>query len=167
MSWLIDNGLNVISLIFGTGGIGYALITRAMNKRKYEQELKQSQTEIDAKEDDFWKKRYDVLQAEVDNKDNWWKARYDTLYSEYQNERKLSNEIVKSFRAELNEMRTDYEKQRELEKMKYDKLMEQYHSFEEESKKRETEYKRRISQLEKLVESYEKRLNNKNNDDAD
>ena len=55
-------------------------------------------------------------------------------------------------------MRADYEKQRELEKMKYDKLMEQYRSFEEESQKRETEYKQRISQLEQLVESYEKRL---------
>lgn len=158
MGWLADNGLEIISLVFGTSGIGYALITRVMNKKKYEQELKQSQTEIDAEEDDFWKKRYDVLQAEVDNKDSWWKERYDALYAEYQNERKLSNEIVKSFRTELNEMRTDYEKQRELEKMKYDKLMEQYRSFEEESKKRETEYKQRISQLEKLVESYEKRL---------
>lgn len=158
MGWLADNGLEIISLVFGTSGIGYALITRVMNKKKYEQELKQSQTEIDAKEDDFWKKRYDVLQAEVDNKDSWWKERYDALYAEYQNERKLSNEIVKSFRTELNEMRTDYEKQRELEKMKYDKLMEQYRSFEEESKKRETEYKQRISQLEKLVESYEKKI---------
>lgn len=166
MGWLADNGLEIISLVFGTSGIGYALITRVMNKKKYEQELKQSQTEIDAKEDDFWKKRYDVLQAEVDNKDSWWKERYDALYAEYQNERKLSNEIVKSFRTELNEMRTDYEKQRELEKMKYDKLMEQYRSFEEESKKRETEYKQRISQLEKLVESYEKRLN-KNDDNAE
>lgn len=158
MGWLADNGLEIISLVFGTSGIGYVLITRAMNKKKYEQELKQSQTEIDAKEDDFWKKRYDVLQAEVDNKDSWWKKRYDALYAEYQNERKLSNEIVKSFRTELNEMRADYEKQRELEKMKYDKLMEQYLSFEEESQKRETEYKQRISQLEQLVESYEKRL---------
>lgn len=166
MGWLADNGLEIISLVFGTSGIGYALITRVMNKKKYEQELKQSQTEIDAEEDDFWKKRYDVLQAEVDNKDSWWKERYDALYAEYQNERKLSNEIVKSFRTELNEMRTDYEKQRELEKMKYDKLMEQYRSFEEESNKRETEYKQRISQLEKLVESYEKRLS-KDDDNAE
>ena len=166
MSWFTDNAFEIISLFFGTSGIGYAVITRMMNKRKYEQELLQAQTEIDVKEDDFWKKRYDVLQAEVDNKDSWWKKRYDALYTEYQNERKLSNEIVKSFRTELNEMRADYDKQRELEKMKYDKLMEQYHSFEEESKKRETEYKQRISQLEKLVESYEKRLN-KDDDNAE
>ena len=166
MSWLADNGFNIFSLLFGTSGLGYAIITRIMNKKKYEQELKQSQADIDAKEDDFWKKRYDVLQAEVNNKDSWWKERYDALYAEYQNERKLSNEIVKSFRTELNEMRADYEKQRELEKMKYDKLMEQYRSFEEESKKRETEYKQRISQLEKLVESYEKRLN-KDDDNAE
>lgn len=158
MSWFTDNAFEIISLFFGTSGIGYAVVTRIMNKKKYEQELLQVQTDIDAKEDDFWKKRYDVLQAEVDNKDSWWKERYDALYAEYQNERKLSNEIVKSFRTELNEMRSDYEKQRELEKMKYDKLMEQYRTFKEESKKREEEYKQRISQLEHLVESYEERL---------
>ena len=42
--------------------------------------------------------------------------------------------------------------------MKYDKLMEQYRSFEEESQRREQDYKQRISQLEDLVASYEQRL---------
>ena len=158
MGWLSDNLFGIISLLFGAGGIGYAVVSRVLDRKKYAQEVRASQADADIKEDDFWKKRYDVLQAEVDNKDSWWKERYDALYAEYQNERKLSNEIVKSFRTELNEMRSDYEKQRELEKMKYDKLMEQYRSFEEESQKRETEYKQRISQLEQLVESYEKRL---------
>lgn len=166
MEWLSDNLFGIISLLFGAGGIGYAVVSRVLDRKKYAQEVRVSQADADIKEDDFWKKRYDVLQAEVDNKDSWWKERYDALYAEYQNERKLSNEIVKSFRTELNEMRTDCEKQRELEKMKYDKLMEQYRSFEEESKKRETEYKQRISQLEKLVESYEKRLN-KDDDNAE
>ena len=160
MGWLSDNLFGIISLLFGAGGIGYAVVSRVLDRKKYAQEVRVSQADADIKEDDFWKKRYDVLQAEVDNKDSWWKERYDALYAEYQNERKLSNEIVKSFRTELNEMRADYEKQRELEKMKYDKLMEQYRSFEEESQKRETEYKQRISQLEQLVESYEKRLKN-------
>lgn len=158
MGWFSENITEIISLIFGASGIGAAVVTRILNKKKYEQEIANAQVEVDAKEDDFWKKRYDVLQAEVDNKDSWWKERYDALYAEYQNERKLSNEIVKSFRSELNEMRNDYEKQRELEKMKYDKLMEQYRSFEEESQQREREYKARISQLETLVEGYEKRL---------
>lgn len=156
--WLQDNLFNIITLLFGTSGIGYAFVARAMDKKKYEKELKQQQVEIDVKEDDFWKKRYDVLQAEVDNKDSWWKERYDALYNEYQNERKLSNEIVSSFRTELNEMRSDYEKQRELEKNKYNQLLEQYKAFEEESKKREEEYKSRISQLEEIVAKYEKRL---------
>lgn len=158
MGWLSDNLFGIISLLFGAGGIGYAVVSRVLDRKKYVQEVRASQADADIKEDDFWKKRYDVLQAEVDNKDSWWKERYDALYAEYQNERKLSNEIVKSFRTELNEMRADYEKQRELEKMKYDKLMEQYRGFEEESQRRETEYKQRISQLEQLVESYEKRL---------
>lgn len=158
MEWLSNNLFGLISLLFGAGGIGYAIISRLMDRKKYQQEVRTSQAEADLKSDDFWKKRYDVLQQEVVDKDNWWKARYDTLYSEYQNERRLSNEIVKSFRTELNEMRSDYEKQRELEKQKYDKLMEQYRSFEEESQKRESEYKERITQLEQLVASYEQRL---------
>lgn len=158
MKWLSENLFGLISLLFGAGGIGYAVISKILDRKKYEQEVRNATAEADIKGDDFWKKRYDVLQKEVENKDSWWKERYDTLYNEYQNERKLSNEIVKSFRTELNEMRSDYDKQRELEKMKYDKLMEQYRCFEEESQKREHEYKQRISQLENLVASYEQRL---------
>lgn len=150
--------VNIVSLIFGTGGIGYAIIARILDKRKYAQEVREATAQADIKGDEFWKQRYDVLQKEVQSKDDWWKERYDSLYAEYQNERKLSNEIVKSFRNELEEMRSDYENQRELERAKYDKLMEQYKLFEEESQKRETEYKQRITQLEKIVEGYEQRL---------
>lgn len=150
--------INIVSLIFGTGGIGYAIIARILDKRKYAQEVREAAAQADIKGDEFWKQRYDVLQKEVQNKDDWWKERYDSLYAEYQNERKLSNEIVKSFRNELEEMRSDYENQRELERAKYDKLMEQYKLFEEESQKREAEYKQRITQLEKIVEGYEQRL---------
>lgn len=149
---------SIISLIFGAGGIGYAIIARILDRRKYEQEVRNAQAEADLKGDDFWKKRYDVLQCEVQSKDVWWKERYDTLYKEFQQERQLNNEIVKSFRTELNEMRSDYEKQRELDKQKYEKLLEQYRRFEEESQQQENEYKQRISQLENLVAKYEKRL---------
>ena len=158
MEWLSENVFGIISLVFGAGGIGYAVVARMLDRKKYEQEVRDAQAEADIKGDEFWKKRYDVLQQEVNDKDVWWKERYDTLYKEFQNERSLSNEIVKSFRTELNEMRTDYESQRELEKQKYDKLMEQYRSFEEDSQKREHEYKQRISQLEELVAKYEQRL---------
>lgn len=158
MNWLSENLVELISLLFGVGGIGYAFISRILDRKKYEQEVRNATAEADIKGDDFWKKRYDVLQQEVDNKDSWWRERYDTLYSEYQNERKLSNEIVKTFRTELNEMRDDYDKQRELEKMKYDKLLEQYRALEEESQQREQEYKQRIQQLENLVLAYEQRL---------
>lgn len=155
---LSENLFEFMSLLFGASGIGYAIISKFLDKKKYEQEVRNAAAEADIKSDDFWKQRYDILNKEVENKDVWWKERYDTLYSEYQNERKLGNDIVKSFRAELNEMRNDYEKQRELEKSKYDKLMEQYRSFEEESQRREREYKCRISQLEELIASYEQRL---------
>jgi len=161
MEWLSENAFAIISLLFGTGGIGFAVISRILDRRKYEQEVRDASAEADMKGDEFWKKRYDVLNNEVQNKDTWWKARYDTLYSEYQNERKLSNEIIVSFRSELNEMRNDYEKQRELEKQKYGQLLEQYHSLEEESQRREKEYKQKISQLEDMIEKYDQKLNSK------
>lgn len=161
MEWISYNAVTIISSLFGVGGIGYAVISRALDKKKYEQEVRSNAADADLKGDEFWRKRYDVLNQEVDSKDTWWKDRYDTLYSEYQNERKLSNEIIVSFRSELSEMRSDYEKQRELEKQKYTQLMEQYHILEEESQKREKNYKQKISQLEDMIEKYEQRLNSK------
>ena len=158
MEWLNENAVSIVSVLFGTGGIIYAIVTHFLDKKKYDQEVRKDAAEADIKGDEFWKQRYNVLQKEVENKDAWWKQRYDALYKEYENERTLSNEIVKSFRTELNEMRNDYEKQRELERQKYDKLMEQYKMFQEESDKKEHEYKERINTLEQLVSKYEKRL---------
>ena len=158
MEWLNENVVSIVSVLFGTGGIIYAVVTHFLDKKKYDQEVRKDAAEADIKGDEFWKQRYDILQKEVENKDTWWKQRYDALYKEYENERTLSNEIVKSFRTELNEMRNDYEKQRELERQKYDKLMEQYKTFQEESDKKEHEYKERINTLEQLVSKYEKRL---------
>lgn len=153
------NVSEILSYLFAAGGVGYAIITHYLNKKKYNQEVKNEEIYADIKQDEFWKHRYDVLEKEVENKDTWWKNRYDALYEEYQREKQLSNEIVKSFRTELNEMRNEYEAQRTLEKQKYDNLMAQYKSFEDEIESREVEYKNRISTLEKLVESYELRLN--------
>lgn len=158
MEWLNENIVSIISVLFGTGGIVYAVVIHFLDKKKYDQEVRKDTAEADIKGDEFWKRRYDILQKEVDNKDTWWKERYEALYKEYESERTLSNEIVKSFRAELNEMRNDYEQQRGLERQKYDKLMEQYRNFEEESERKEREYKERINTLEQLVSKYEKRL---------
>ena len=160
-SWFSENGFALISLLFGTGGIGYAIIARIMDRKKYKQEVKEAEANANIKGDEFWKQRYDVLQKEIVNKDEWWKARYDALYKEYENERKLSNEIVQNFRTELNVMRDEYDKQRELERKKYNLLLEQYHSFEEESERKESEYKERIRQLEDLFTKYEKRIGEK------
>lgn len=143
--------IELISILFGTGGIVYAIISHFLNKKKYNQEVREAEADADIKGDTFWKQRYDILQKEVESKDNWWKQRYDALYQEYQNERTLSNDILKSFRTELNEIREDYEQQKEAERKRYEELR-------EESIRKETEYKNRISQLEELVKSYEKRL---------
>lgn len=158
MEWLHENAFSVISLIFGTGSIGYAIISRILDRRKYEQEVRQASATADVKSDEFWKARYDVLNGEMKSKDTWWKERYDNLYSELQNERKLSNEMVKNFRTELNEIRADYEKQRELDKQKYNELMQQYERFQEQSNHTNLDQIKRINQLEMLVEEYEKRL---------
>ena len=81
MVWSSENMVEIISLLFGAGGIGYAVIARIIDRKKYQQELREATAEADIKTDDFWKKRYDVLQKEVENKDGWWKERYDTLYN--------------------------------------------------------------------------------------
>lgn len=161
MEFLNEHVTTIISIFFGTGGVVYAVVSRILDRKKYDQEVRGATAEADMKGEEFWKQRYDVLQKEVENKDTWWKVRYDSLYHEYENERHLTNEIINSFRNELNEMRNDYEKQREIERQKYDKLMEQYRAFEEESSVKEHEYRDRISALEELVTKYEKRLGSK------
>ena len=122
MEWLNENVVSIVSVLFGTGGIIYAVVTHFLDKKKYDQEVRKDTAEADIKGDEFWKQRYDVLQKEVDNKDTWWKERYDNLYQELQNERQLSNDIIKSFRTELNEIREDYERQREHDKHKYNEF---------------------------------------------
>lgn len=158
MEW-IESLSNIIGVLFGAGGIIYAIVMHFVEKKKYEAEVKEQQANADIKTDEFWKNRYDVLNTEMQNKDAWWKERYDNLYEELQNERKLSNEIVSSFRSELNEIRDDYERQREIDKKKYSELLDQYNKFQEESTRQNSENLKRIGQLEKLVAEYEKRLN--------
>lgn len=159
MSWFSENTVSVISVIFGTGGIGYAIISRLLDRKKYEQEVRDASASADIKSDEFWKNRYEILNKEIAAKDDWWKERYDALYEENKNERKLSNEIITIFRSELSEMRVDYEKQREIERERYSQLLKQYEQFEEESMKKEKEYKVRINQLEDLVSKYESKIN--------
>ena len=161
MEWMNDGFWGMIGVLFGTGGLIYAVIMRILDRKKYKQEVKEAAANADIKTDEFWKGRYDVLNEEMKSKDNWWKERYDNLYQELQNERQLSNDIIKSFRTELNEIREDYERQRELDKDKYNELMEQYNRHREESSRQNKMQMERINQLEKLVNEYEKKLNGK------
>ena len=148
----------VISVLFGAGGVVYAIATHFLDRKKFAEEVRQEAANADLKTDEFWKNRYDVLNAEMQNKDIWWKERYDNLYTELQEERKLSNEIIKNFRTELNEIREDYEKQHEADKQKYNDLMTQYEQFQDEVNKTSAEQIKRINQLEELVSNYENRL---------
>lgn len=145
----------VISLIFGAGGIGYGVISRILDRKKYEQEVRASRADADLKGEEFWKGRYDVLVAELDKKESWWKERYDNLYQEVQNERKISNDMMTNFRTELNKIREEYEAQRQADKDKYNRLMEEFHNQERAALKAEEEYKRRINELEASIDKYE------------
>ena len=150
----------VISLLFGVGSIGYAVVARMLDRKKYEQEVRASQADADLKGEEFWKGRYDVLAAELDKKESWWKERYDNLYQEVQNERQLSNEMMTNFRNELNKIRDEYEAQRQADRDKYNRLMEEFRTQECEANRAAEEYNRRISDLEASIVAYEDMIKN-------
>lgn len=150
----------VISLLFGVGSIGYAVVARMLDRKKYEQEVRASQADADLKGEEFWKGRYDVLAAELDKKESWWKERYDNLYQEVQDERRLSNEMMTNFRNELNKIRDEYEAQRQADRDKYNRLMEEFRTQEREANRAAEEYKRRISDLEASIVAYEDMIKN-------
>lgn len=150
----------VISLLFGVGSIGYTVVARMLDRKKYEQEVRASQADADLKGEEFWKGRYDVLAAELDKKESWWKERYDNLYQEVQNERRLSNEMMTNFRNELNKIRDEYEAQRQADRDKYNRLMEEFRTQECEANRAAEEYKRRISDLEASIVAYEDMIKN-------
>ena len=150
----------VISLLFGVGSIGYAVVARMLDRKKYEQEVRASQADADLKGEEFWKGRYDVLAAELDKKESWWKERYDNLYQEVQNERRLSNEMMTNFRNELNKIRDEYEAQRQADRDKYNRRMEEFRTQECEANRAAEEYKRRISDLEASIVAYEDMIKN-------
>lgn len=158
MNFFAEHIVEIISVLFGVGGVGYAFIDRALNRKKYTQEVRQDTASANIRIDEFWKNRYEVLTKELKNKDDWWKARYDKVYEECQNEKRLSNEIVKSFRVELNQIREDYEKQRDTDRQRYDELMSQYHTYQQEVEEKSKKQIERINQLEQLVANYEKKL---------
>lgn len=158
MNWFGENIVEIISILFGAGGIGYAIVERMLNRKQYSQQVRQETATADIHIDEFWKNRYDVLMAEMQNKDTWWKDRYNKLYEEFQDERKLSNDIINNFRTELNQIREDYEKQKENDKQRYDELMVQYRNYQEEVEQKGQEQIKRINQLERLVAEYEKKL---------
>lgn len=158
MSWFSENLIEIFSILFGTGGIVFAVVNKILDRKKYNEEVKRLSVDTDIQTDEFWKNRYNVLSEEMKNKDVWWKERYDNLYSEFQSERKLSNEIIKNFRIELNEIREDYERQHDIDNQRYKDLMQQYRNYQDEVERKNAEQIARICQLESLVAEYERRL---------
>jgi len=156
--------ISVLSLVFGSGGILYGVITHFLTRKKYNQEVREAKAEADIKGDNFWKQRYDVLQNELNSRNNWWSERYDSLDKDFEEERRVNVELIKSFRTEINQMRQDYEKQRQAERQRYDELLKQYRDFEKESEIKESIYKDRIAKLEVLLSKYEKKHNDEKRD---
>lgn len=153
-----SNWFQIFSLVFGAGGIAYGVISHFLTKKKFNQEVRILKAEADLKGDNFWKQRYDTLQSELDSRNNWWKERYDKLDKDYEEERRTNIEMVKNFRSEINQMRTDYEAQRDSERQRYDTLLSQYREFERESERKEQEYKSRITKLEFMLSKYERKI---------
>ena len=44
-------------MLFGAGGIGFALISRWLDRKKYAQEVRQEKSAADIKGDEVWKAR--------------------------------------------------------------------------------------------------------------
>ena len=47
MEWLNENAVSIVSVLFGTGGIIYAIVTHFLDKKKYEQEVRKVAAEAD------------------------------------------------------------------------------------------------------------------------
>lgn len=158
---MTENIVTIFGVLLGSGGIITAIVTHFLDIRKFNNEVKSGRIDLDIKSDDFWKKRYDILNKELQDKDTWWKERYDSLYGQLQNERNLSNDIVKTLRQELSEIKKDYEEQHTMDEEKYNALVKQYEQFKQETAERNKVQMERINQLELLVDSYEQKINDK------
>ena len=158
---MTENIVTIFGVLLGSGGIITAIVTHFLDIRKFNNEVKSERIDLDIKSDDFWKKRYDILNKELHDKDTWWKERYDSLYGQLQNERNLSNDIVKTLRQELSEIKKDYEEQHTRDEEKYNVLVKQYEQFKKETAERNKVHMERINQLELLVDSYEQKINDK------
>lgn len=158
---MTENIVTILGVLLGSGGIVTAIVAHFLDIRKFNNEVKSGCIDLDIKSDDFWKKRYDILNKELHDKDTWWKERYDSLYGQLQNERNLSNDIVKTLRQELSEIKKDYEEQHTRDEEKYNVLVKQYEQFKQETAERNKVQMERINQLELLVDSYEQKINDK------
>lgn len=153
MSWWAENGMSLIGFLLGGSGVVYGVTMHLLNRRKNNAEASSTEKDVEAKGEAIWQTRYNAICQEMRERDGFWKERYDNLYEEYKEERSLNNEMIKSLRGELNNLRTDYENQRRLDKEKYDKLL--YESAEQERK-----YIARIDSLEQVISEYEKKVAN-------
>jgi DNA repair exonuclease SbcCD ATPase subunit len=157
-TWFENNLITVFSVLFGSGSIAYLIINKLFSRAKYNQEVRKVEKEVDLQSDEFWKKRYEVLEKENKDKDAWWKERYENLYSELQTERGQNNEIFKNFREQLSEIRQDYENQIKSHKEKYNNLFKEYQNALQQSDEESRRFNNRINSLEEIIKAYEKKL---------
>ena len=68
--------------------------------------------------------------------------------------------MMTNFRNELNKIRDEYEAQRQADRDKYNRLMEEFRTQECEANRAAEEYKRRISDLEASIVAYEDMIKN-------
>ena len=110
MDWLTENLVSVISLLFGTGGILYAIIMRILDRKKYKVEVAKMQASAKSDEIENIKKAVEsVYQPLIDRQNKLIEQqsqKIDTLNDKVE---KLTDEN-RSLRDELSDVNDKVEK---------------------------------------------------------
>ena len=118
MEWLTENMVSVISLLFGTGGIVYAIVMRILDRKKYKAEVAKMQASAKSDEIENMKKAmesvYQPLIADQNKliekqseKINELKHEIETLREEKYKEAEKHREELAHLRDELAEIKRE------------------------------------------------------------
>ena len=113
MEWLTDNLVTVISLLFGTGGIVYAIVMRILDRKKYRASVKSDEIENMKK---AMESVYQPLIADQNrliaaqsDKINELKREIETLREDKYRESEKHREELARLREELTEIKRELE----------------------------------------------------------